>query len=281
MQEDSIQLEPSPALIKAIRRILFSLTHFFLKVGITFPLLSEILKEVYVDVANTHFRLDNKKQTQTRLSFITGVHRKDVKRLLALHEDDDEPKNVSVGVRIISKWLTDLRFLDDFRQPLALPLKSKSESSFEELIEAICKQDIRPRVILDEWLQLGVVKFTKENKVQLVTSAFIPQKGLDEKSFFLGQNISDHFQAASSNLLNDSPKFFERCVYYEGLSEKSISKLKKMVDEQGMEMLIKINERANQLKKEEPKENIPTHRFNVGVYLFSEDKIRKEDVEYE
>ncbi len=272
MLRDPTQIRPSDALMKAIRRILFSLVRLLLKVGITFPQVSEILKEVYIEVADKHFRLDDKQQTQTRLSFLTGVHRKDVKRFQQLTENKEEPENVSVGVKLVSLWLTDARYLDDEGKPKILPLKSNTFSSFEELVETICKQDIRPRVILDEWMNLGVVKLTKEKEVMLCTEAFIPQKGLDEKSFFLGQNISDHLLSISDNLFSDAPEFFERCVYYDDLSEESIIELEKITHKHGMELLVKLNEKAAQLKLDDKDKVDSGHRINVGLYLYHQSK---------
>ena len=274
MKGDSLQVRPSTALIKAVKRILFSLVHLLLKFGITFPQLSEMLKEIYIDVANRHFRLDNKKPTQTRLSFLTGVHRKDVKRIQSSSENKEEPENVSVGVRLVSSWLTESKYLDENGKPLILPLKSKASSSFEQLVQIICKQDIRPRVILDEWLNLGVVRIIDEKNIKLCTDAFIPQKGLDEKSFFLGQNISDHLNAASNNLLTDSPPFLERCVYYDDLSEEAVTELQTLAQKHAMELLVKLNERASQLKKQDTDKDGAKHRINIGVYLYHEEKNR-------
>lgn len=275
MQERTLQIEPSTALIKAVKRVLFSLVHLLLKVGITFPQLSEMLKETYIDVADRHFQLDDKKSTQTRLSFLTGVHRKDVKRIQSSVENEKEPDNVSVGVRLVSLWLTDTEYLDEIGKPLVLPLKSKTSASFEKLVQTICKQDIRSRVILDEWLSLGVIKLTNNKKVKLCTDAFIPQKGMDEKSFFLGQNISDHLNAATNNLLTDSPLFLECCVYYDDLSEESVNELQVLSHKHGMELLVKLNKCASQLKKKDIDKDVPKHRINVGVYLYNEEKNSK------
>lgn len=272
MKENQLQIEPSPALVKAVKRVLFSFVRLLLKVGITFPQLSEMLKEIYIDVADRYFRLDGKEQTQTRLSFLTGVHRKDVKRIKSSPENREEPENVSVGVRLVSLWLTRSKYLDAMGRPLVLPLKSKKSASFESLVKTICKQDIRSRVILDEWLSLGIITLTGEKKVKLCTDAFIPQKGLDEKSFFFGQNISDHLNAASNNLLTDSPPFLERCVYYDDLSEESVNELQALSQKYGMELLVKLNERASQLKQQDINKDDSKHRINVGVYLYHEEK---------
>lgn len=273
-------IQPFPAMLRAVRRILYPLVHLLLKTGMTFPQLAELLKEVYIDVADKEFRLDNKKQTQTRLSFLTGVHRKDVKRLHNESRDWEEPENVSVGVRLVAKWRREAYYQDGEGKPLKLPLKGQgkagSDPSFEQLVESVCKQDIRPRVILDEWLNLGIVTLNHDKHVQLITEAFIPRDGLDEKAFFVGHNVADHLSAASLNLLNDSPEFFERCVYYNDLSNESVAELQEMVAEQGMDTLKALDKRAMELKvrdmAREDTEHGVKQRINIGLYFFHVDK---------
>jgi len=97
--EKSTIIEPFPALIKALKDILYPFVYLLMRVGISFPQLAEMLKEIYVDVADKHFPLENKNQTQTRLSFLTGVHRKDVKRFQTRDSDTKEPESINIGVR--------------------------------------------------------------------------------------------------------------------------------------------------------------------------------------
>ena len=263
-------IEPFPALIKAVKNILYPFVHLLMRTGIPFPKLAELLKEVYIEVADKQFRLNEKKQTQTRLSFLTGIHRKDVKRLQNSKRDSEEPENISVGVKLISKWMNEARFLNDAGEPLLLPLKALKDSnnpSFEELVKTICKQDIRSRVVLDEWLNLGIVKL-RDAKVKLISDAYIPKESQNEKAFFLGHNISDHLNAASQNLLNDSPEFFERCVYYDDLSDESIAELQKMVKKNGMDLLKKLNKRASLLKQQDMLKEGSKQRINMGLYAY-------------
>ena len=269
--DNSMSNEPSLALTKAIKNILYPFVHLLMRIGVPFPQLSEILKKVYIDVADKQFQLNNKKQTQTRLSFLTGVHRKDVKRLQNNEQDNEAPENISIGVRLVSQWVKTPRFLDRNGKPLLLPLKSDDGPSFEALVETVCKQDIRSRVVLDEWLNTGIVTLTN-NQVELCSDAYIPKENQDEKAFFLGHNVADHLSAASQNLLNDSPEFFERSVYYDGLSNDSISELQSIVEEHGMQLLKQLNNRASELKQldsqREEGQQQPEQRINIGLYLY-------------
>ena len=47
--------------------------------GVTAPALYRLLKRLYVEVAEREFRLDGERPTDSRISLLTGVHRRDVK----------------------------------------------------------------------------------------------------------------------------------------------------------------------------------------------------------
>src|SRR5690606_16512439 len=134
------------------------LVRLMLSFQITYPFLINLLKSLYVEVADQEFAVDGKRQTDSRINLLTGVHRKDVKRLRSeASESLNTPKAISVGAQLIAYWLGSGEFWDASGKPLPLPLRTTNDKSgqktFDELVELVCKQDIRPRVILDEWLR--------------------------------------------------------------------------------------------------------------------------------
>ena len=262
------------ALMNAVRKVLYPLVRLLLNFRIAFPQLAEILKSVYVEVAGNEFKLPNKKQTDTRLSLLTGIHRKDIKRLRnEANTDKKIPESVDISTRIIARWLAEKYYLDNEKKPLKLPFQAdKNQPSFQSLVQEVCKQDIRPRVVLDEWLRLGIVSLDENKDLTLHIEAIIPNTDFNEKAFFLGHNISDHFSAATDNLLGKKPPFFERCVYYDDLSEESIQELQKIVADKGMEMLLAINERAMQLKLQDTAKANHHQRINIGLYSYHKEE---------
>ena len=80
---------PSPALVRALRKLLRPLVRLMLAHGITYPYLSDLLKGLFVEVAEQDFRLDAKAPTDSRVSLVSGVHRKDVARLRSLLDSAD------------------------------------------------------------------------------------------------------------------------------------------------------------------------------------------------
>lgn len=274
-QHDTSQFpgQPPAALVTALRKLLRPLVRLLLARQITYPYLINLLKSVYVEVADQEFQAGSKRQTDSRITLLTGVHRKDVKRLRTEEEDATRaPRTVSAGAQIIGVWLGSPEFVDERGVPLPLPLRSSVRPSngktFDDLVEIVCRQDIRPRVILDEWLHLGIASLDEDNRVTLHTGAFTPDKGFDEKAFFFGKNIHDHMSAGAHNLLGLSPSYFDRSVYYDKLSLESIRTLSDLARQTGMHALTTMNRAALQLQKRDEAGPDKNHRMNFGVFHF-------------
>ncbi len=287
---DSPSTSPPPALVKALRQALRPLLRVMLARGITLPYLTELIKTLLVEVAERDFQLDGKLVTDSRVSLLTGVHRKDVNRLrrgtdAAADDIDRAPTVVSLGAQLVAQWLGNPQFLDAEGQPLPLPrnVSEGGPQSFEALVAGI-NSDIRSRVVLDEWLRLGVVNIDDERRVCLNTQAFVPARGFDEKAFYFGHNLHDHAAAAAHNLLGQEPPFLERSLHFDGLSADAVAELAAQSKKLGMQALVAVNKaavaRESRDMLESAAENadapidkasaIPLQRMTFGIYFYSE-----------
>lgn len=258
------------ALKTALVTILRPLVGLLMEHGLTFPWLSGVLKSVFVDVAEHEFRLPDKRQTDSRITLLTGVHRKDVRRLRRQEAAGEAgpPESVYLGAHLVAVWTSDERFLDLQGRPKPLTrLPRDNAPSFEKLVTSVSK-DIRPRAVLDEWLRLGAVEIDEEDRVCLRTDAFIPSKGFDEKAYYLGRNVHDHIAVARHNVQGGDPPLLERSVYYEDLSAESVRELDELAHLEGMRVLQLINRRARELQAADEGADDATDRINFGVYFY-------------
>lgn len=283
----------SRALIKALRPLVAAMLRFEL----TYPRVIALLKELYVEAAEIELA-GSKRVSDSRITLITGVHRKDVARLRAAGTSSEEfapsAKHASLGAQLVAEWMANPRFhaTDNPGNPAALPLRATpsngaQQPSFTELVELICRQDMRPRAVLDEWQRLEIVT-VEDSLIRLNTAAFAPKSGVEEKAYFFGRNIQDHIAAGTSNLQGDAPPFFDRSVYYDGLSDRSIGELDALCAELASNVLNTVNTRAYTLqqadKKEitaeefaeecaeecaqKPNEKSERYRFNLGIFNY-------------
>ncbi len=261
---------PSNIVIQAIRDVLRPLVRFMLAQGLTYTILVDLLKSIYVEVALNEFKLEKKRQTDSRISLLTGVHRKDVKRLSEMIEADaPPPENVTLGAQLVAKWVGQAPYVDTQGRPIPLARGAKDggERSFEALVASVSK-DIRSRAILDEWMRLGVVHMDNNDCVCLDTEAFVPKQGFEEKAYYFQHNLHDHIAASVHNMLELGPPFAERSVYYDTLTKASVAELVSLGEALGMQALQTVNRRALILETKDAKNPDANQRINFGIYLY-------------
>lgn len=269
---------PSSGLVQSLVRILRPLIRLLIRQQITFPFISQLLKSVYLEVAAEEAYLEGKRMTDSRLSLLTGVHRKDVRRLRQENETISMPeiKPTSLGAQVVACWISDEDYVD--RRGKARPLyrlSAQGEPSFERLVEEVSRQDVRARSLLDEWLKEGVVVIDDDGLVHLKQEAFIPSDDFEQKAFFFGHNIHDHLSASVENLLSEKPVYFDRGVYCNNLKQKSVDELEAFVDEQAMELFKQLNKKARAMQRRDSGKEGAHQRFRFGSYFYTDDTSTK------
>jgi hypothetical protein len=260
--------EPPEALIHAIKRLLRPLLRVMIAHGVTLPVLSRLLKELYVEVAEAEFPLSGRPQTDSRISLLTGVHRKDIRALRGRAGAPDLPSAaMSRNAQMIALWAGSPDYLDASGQPRPLP-RTGEAPSFESLGHSV-STDIRARVVLDEWLRLGLVRVDDDGLVHLNNAAFIPREDFADIAYYFGRNLRDHIAASGHNLLGNQPPMLERAVYYERLTSESVEELAALSRELGSKALIAVNQKAFELSQRDAANPSASHRISFGVYFFS------------
>ena len=262
-----------PSMLSALRRVMRPLVRLMLRKGVTYTMFTDVLKEVFVDVAHREFRLNDTAPTDSRISLLTGVHRKDVRRLR--NEGDTAratlPDNITLGAQLVNVWTNTPPFCSAPGQARALARLASvgGDCSFDALVARV-STDIRGRVVLDEWLRLGVVRLDEQDCVHLEAHAFVPQKGFDEKAAYFGHNLHDHACAAVHNLSGEGQPFFERSVHYDALSPASVEHLRDVVAKDGMQTLLAFSRLAAELESVDEPGIEQRQRITVGLYFYTE-----------
>ncbi|HVM97049.1 MAG TPA: DUF6502 family protein [Candidatus Acidoferrales bacterium] len=272
--EPLLAAAPPETLLAAIRRVLKPLARLLISRSLPYPFISNLLRAVYVQVAVEEFPVEGRPQTDSRITLLTGVHRKDVKRLRAeRHPGLRPPRAASLGSQLIARWTTLPEFLDSHRKPKALPrvATAKNEPCFESLVRSI-NTDIRPRVVLDEWLRLGIAHLDDNDRVCLNVEAFVPREGSDEMAYYFGRNLHDHVAAAVHNMLGEPTPLLERSVSYNNLTPEAVAELHELARRRGMDVLKELNARAMTLQQLDSGKSDASHRMNFGLYFFRENE---------
>lgn len=265
-------LAPRPAVVAALRRVLRPLVRLLVGQGITYPYLSDLLKIIYVETAAREFGLGARPLSDSRINVLTGVHRKDVRRLH--HEapqDGASPPALTLGTKIVARWLGDPAYHDrtGAARPLARTRHKGGADSFAALVEKVSK-NVRPRAVLDELVRLGIVEVDTDDHVHLVTRGFIPGREVDAKAFYFGEALHDHLAAAVDNLAGGRRPWLERSVYYDELTPAAVEQLVAKSEALAMQVLQEINRDGMALEESDPPTPERRMRMRMGVYFYAE-----------
>jgi len=221
----------------AIVRILRPLVRVLLRNGIPYASFAELAKWAYIDVASRDFTIEGRKPSISRVSILTGLSRKEVKRIqeTSRHDDFHSIERYNRAARVISGWLKDPLFLTSKQTPRDLPFE-EGEISFSNLVKAY-SGDVPPRAVLDELLRVGVVE-RDDGQVRLLAKGYIPSKGEVEKLHILGTDVRDLIASIDHNLISDPAEaFLQRKVSYDNIPEEHLPAVRAKIRELGESIL--------------------------------------------
>ena len=268
--------------VEMLRRMLRPLVRLLVARQIHYPVLSRVLKSLYVEVATSDFALEDKRVMLSRLSLLTGIHRREVKRMLEEPAPGEAgtPPAITLGAQVVARWTGGPPWTDAAGRPRPLSrlAESEGEPGFHALVQSV-SVDIHPRSLLDEWLRLGVVHVDDEGAVVLNVAAFVPVHGFEEKAHYVGRNLRDHLAAAAANLEGAQAPFLERALYYGSLPEDAIEELEALAGEAGQAALERVNARARSLKQADAERRArgevdvaaPRRRITFGVFVYHDE----------
>jgi hypothetical protein len=244
---------------------------WLLRSGVQYGAFATALKQVFVEVANDELQRSDKKTTDSALSVLSGVHRKDVR---AISGASGEPalKSISLASQVFTLWLTAARYRDASGKPRALP-RLGEKRSFEALAREV-STDVHPRTVLDELERLGLVRVQGET-VELNADSFVPATDHGELAALLAANTADHLAAAVHNLTTTQPRFLEQSVFADGLSERSVQELHDIARALWADAFQRMVDEATARCKADD-ERPDRHRMRFGVYYYDEPSGSKE-----
>lgn len=259
-------------LLTAATKLMEPLARLLVANGVTYTMFAQALKRVFLSAAESELKADGKRITDSALSLLSGVHRKDVRVLTA--PEPPVRRAVTIASQVTMAWTTQPEYLDDDGRPRALPLRSAdpSEPSFERLSQGISK-DFHSRSVLDELVRLGVAQ-EHDGLAQLsLAEGFLPAADLHEVARYLSANVGDHIAAAATNFTAAhkglrSP-YLEFALWGDELSAESIARLQMLAQQQWLGALKKVRNTAEALSEQD--RTLPaasTHRFRFGVYFY-------------
>jgi Family of unknown function (DUF6502) len=217
----------STLVLDAVLRALKPAARLLLQNGVSYGAFAAALKRVFLDAAQDELKARGMARTDSAITLLSGVHRRDVRTLLrSVPETDAEPRRapLSMASEVALRWLSARPWLGDDELPRRLP-RGTAPDGFDALVASV-SSDIRPRAVLDELKRLGVVEEGDDGGVTLLAGSFAPRQGFEEMSWLFADNLHDHLAAAAGNLQGSS-NFLEQSVHVDQITAASAAELQR------------------------------------------------------
>lgn len=264
----------------AVARILKPLIRMLLRSGVSYGTFADIAKRQYIEVALNEFSIEGRKQSVSRVSVITGLTRKEVRRVIGLDqaEEDQISDRYNRAARVVAGWRRDKDFLDRQGNPMDLSI-SGGANSFQGLVRRY-SGDIPYRAVLDELDAAGSVERLDEDRVRLIHRAYLPKADESMKLHILGVDTALLIDTIDHNLnMKHQPPRFQRKVLYDNLPAEALPEFRRLSSKAGQALLEKLDKWLSGHDRDVNPKAAGTGRntVGVGIYYFEEQRDREEE----
>ncbi len=224
-----------------LRKILMALAKTLLRNGMSYGEFDRIARESFVDVAFDEFAPRGKKQTISHVAILTGLNRKEVKKL---HERDAgqgelASQQYNRAVRVLGGWINDLRFLRKDGNPR--DLEYEGQDSFSELVRQY-SGDMPVAAMQKVLLSSNNIRFTDDNRLRLLSHAYLPSDDPEEKLKILGTDAAQLIETIDYNLTaNEADLRFQRKASNPQVAPAAVPEIKQFLKRKGQAFLEEVD----------------------------------------
>ncbi|WP_343622651.1 DUF6502 family protein [Roseateles puraquae] len=257
-----------------LRYLLRRLVRIAISSGITYQAFCKLLRSVYFEVASEFEPVKGKPNSDSRVSLLTGLPRREVR---ALRESADAPPQPKPNIErlVLDAWTSSLDFMDAHGDMLPLPRTQRQGGtrSFEALVERVNK-DIRARALLDEWLRKGFVTLDEQDRVVLVqrrSTGLV--EGASGTGLLLSEMVSDLLHGFDQVYLHEQPVpgFGFNVVYGHRLTEASAQLICSTAQREGVQLMKRINRLVVEREVLDARSEGATRRVMIGFGTYQTD----------
>ncbi len=242
--------------------VMQSLATWLVRSGVGYGEFTAALKPVFLKAAVAEAARSHTRPTDSALSLLSGLHRKDVRALAPTLAEPDPATRLgkpTPASQVATRWLTG-------GWPERLPAAGPAPS-FEALARSV-STDLHPRSVLQELLRLGIAD-EADGHVTLRRQAFVPDPRHEETRGMVAGSVADHLAAGVHNLTGgDARQFLEQSVFADGLSADSARELELLATRLWRDVLAAMVEAAVPLcEKDEPAGG--DQRIRLGMFCYA------------
>jgi hypothetical protein len=174
-----MQQKQQKKVLNAFQLVLRPIVKILLRYGIGYNEFAETVKTSFVDVGSTDFGIRGRPTNISRVAVMTGLTRKEVRRLRQKLENGDDTLTVRTTpiTEILTRWHSETAFLDSRGHPAVLPF-STGENSFSELVKKF-GGDVPPGAMRTELKRMHLVEEQDDGSLSVKSRALLPHDSTD------------------------------------------------------------------------------------------------------
>lgn len=265
-------------LIAAYRKLMAPLVRILLKHGVSYGEFAEVLKNVYVEVAERDLALPGREPSQARVAILTGLTRKEVEKQEAILARGDlaETSNLNRVTRVLEAWHSDPEYTGAYGLPIELLFDAPAgRPSFSALVKKYSGQ-MAARAMLDELLRVKAVENLSTGHIRVLTRVYIPQSMHPDALERLGTVVHNFVTSYEFNMEHNAAGAtrFERVVYADnGLPLELMPAFDRLIRVKGLQLLVELDNwmSAQESSEEYVAESDRRVNTGVGIYHFIEE----------
>lgn len=249
-------------------RLLKPLTRFALRHGLKIQDVEAALAESMVQQAQIFLASQSQESNASRLSVMTGIHRREISRQLG---DSSGDQNPSLIAKVLSIWQHTARYTTANGKPRQLTAGSDG-SEFNCMVREVSKE-LNPAVVLFELQRVGAVAIASANgksTATLVKGSFSPSDRLGGGMEILASDINDLILSVEENLTTDSPeKNLHARTVFDNVYAEDVEELKRWIRTEGHDFHRRLREKLAELDNDiNPQSDRKGKKLEVVVSSF-------------
>lgn len=239
-----------------------------LKCGMTWKEFASVSKSVFVQAATEEYGIRGRPTNVSRVSILTGISRKEVKRQRELLQRPDTSVTTKTtdATRLLSGWHQDPDYQDADGQPLVLAMTG-AEPNFASLFAAY-GGDTPQQTLIKELRSAHSIVLDANGCLIAKTRYHMPVAMTDGNIRFFGTSLYDHAHTLNNNVAGgaDTTRRFERFAADDQIDPASVAAFKAFVDSRGQQFLEEVDAWLRQHRIDDTKENSHSVRLGIGLY---------------
>jgi hypothetical protein len=265
------ELDLEQALLEAAVAGMRPYVRRMLRRNVTFGRLESRLRELFVETAEKEFSPAGVEPTDSRISTLTGINRKEVRRIRSL-DRHRAPRTFSRNLvsSLVNRWVTDPRTKGRGGRPLPLPYDAPRGPSFVRLARQTTV-DLHPRTLLDVLIGVGAAELRDGDEVALTRGAYVPKRGRPESLAMLGDDPPELIETMLHNVLAEGePPRLQQKLAYDNIGADGLDRLRAALRREADRFL----ERSNAVLARHDRDRTPRAPggertyAGLGVYYF-------------